>query len=183
VIAIATPKNISKIDPLPKPSIDSTQELNLWNSIKNSNDAEVFKAYLQAYPDGQFAMQARTRLQSLSANSSLKTETSSYTSISPISIIGSWDMIVESPQGKRPSTLVINQEGNKLSAILKTERGERPLDSVSLKGDEITIVMNVSFQGSEMVITYKGKVQNGIMKGTADFGGLAQGEWTATPRK
>ena len=63
------------------------------------------------------------------------------------SVVGDWDMVVESPQGKRPSTLVIKQEGNKLSAVVKGARGERPLDSVSLKGDEITMVMTVQFQG------------------------------------
>lgn len=99
------------------------------------------------------------------------------------SVAGTWDMVVESPQGKRPSTLVIKQEGDKLSAVVKGARGERPLDSVSLKGDEITMVMTVQFQGQDMVITYKGKVEKEMMKGTADFGGLAQGEWMATPHK
>jgi len=99
------------------------------------------------------------------------------------SVVGTWDMVVESPQGKRPSTLVIKQEGDKLSAVAKGARGERPLDSVTLKGDEITMVMTVQFQGQDMVITYKGKVEKEMMKGTADFGGLAQGEWSATPHK
>ncbi len=99
------------------------------------------------------------------------------------SVAGTWDMVVESPQGKRPNTLVIKQEGDKLSAVVKGARGERPLDSVSLKGDEITMVMTIQFQGQDMVITYKGKVEKELMKGTADFGGLAQGEWMATPHK
>jgi hypothetical protein len=99
------------------------------------------------------------------------------------SVAGTWDMVVESPQGKRPSTLVIKQEGDKLSAVVKGARGERPLDSVSLKGDEITMVMTIQFQGQDMVITYKGKVEKDMMKGTADFGGLAQGDWMATPHK
>jgi hypothetical protein len=99
------------------------------------------------------------------------------------SVVGTWDMVVESPQGKRPSTLVIKQEGDKLSAVVKGARGERPLDSVTLKGDEITMVMKVQFQGSDMVITYTGKVEKDMMKGKADFGGLAEGDWSATPHK
>ncbi|HEX5733312.1 MAG TPA: hypothetical protein VF131_10805 [Blastocatellia bacterium] len=99
------------------------------------------------------------------------------------SVVGTWDMVVESPQGKRPSTLIIKQEGDKLSAVVKGARGERPLDSISLKGDEITMVMKVQFQGSDMVITYTGKVEKEMMKGKADFGGLAEGEWSATPQK
>jgi hypothetical protein len=99
------------------------------------------------------------------------------------SVVGTWDMVVESPQGKRPSTLIIKQEGDKLSAVVKGARGERPLDSVSVKGDEITMVMTVQFQGSDMVITYKGKIEKEMMKGKADFGGLAEGDWMATPHK
>ena len=99
------------------------------------------------------------------------------------SVVGTWDMVVESPQGKRPSTLIIKQEGDKLSAVVKGARGERPLDSITLKGDEITMVMKVQFQGSDMVITYTGKVEKDMMKGKADFGGLAEGDWSATPQK
>ena len=99
------------------------------------------------------------------------------------SVVGTWDMVVESPQGKRPSTLMIKQEGDKLSAVVKGARGERPLDSITLKGDEITMVMKVQFQGSDMVITYTGKVEKEMMKGKADFGGLAEGDWSATPQK
>ncbi|HJQ71449.1 MAG TPA: hypothetical protein VKA70_20895 [Blastocatellia bacterium] len=98
-------------------------------------------------------------------------------------VVGNWDMTVESPQGKRTNTLMIKQEGDKLSGVVKGARGERPLDSVMLKGDEITMVMKVQFQGQDMVITYTGKVEKDMMKGKADFGGLAEGEWSATPHK
>src|SRR6185503_6828686 len=44
-------------------------------------------------------------------------------------------------------------------------------------------VMTIQFQGSDMVLTYTGKVDKDGMKGDVDFGGLAQGEWSATPHK
>jgi Caspase domain len=46
------------------PKIDAmTIELSFWDSIKNSNDPEDFKAYLARYPNGQFADLARRRSQ------------------------------------------------------------------------------------------------------------------------
>ena len=99
------------------------------------------------------------------------------------SVVGSWDMTVESPQGSRPSLLVIKKEGDKLTAVAKGARGERPFENISVKGNEITMVMTVPFQGQDMVITYKGKIENNQMKGEADFGGLASGEWSAVPHK
>jgi hypothetical protein len=99
------------------------------------------------------------------------------------SVAGSWDITVESPQGKRTSILVIKQEGGKLVGTMKSQRGERPLDSISVKGNEITMAITIPFQGSDMKITYTGKVEKDSMKGEADFGGLASGEWSAVPHK
>jgi len=98
-------------------------------------------------------------------------------------VVGSWDITVESPQGKSTSVLTIKKDGDKLAAVIKGARGERPLDSVSLSGNDITFVMKVSFQGQDLVITYKGKVEKDSMKGEADFGGMASGPWSAVPHK
>src|SRR6185295_5813021 len=86
------------------------------------------------------------------------------------SVAGSWDLTIESPQGARTVLLVVKKDGDKLSATMKSPRGERPLDSVAVKGHD-------------MVMTYKGKVAKDSMKGDVDFGGLATGSWSAVPHK
>lgn len=99
------------------------------------------------------------------------------------SVIGSWEMTTVSPQGERKSMLVIRQEGDKLVAVGKVQEGERKYDSVMVKGDAITLVLTIQFQGQDMKITYTGKIAKDGMKGEADFGGLASGEWSAVPHK
>jgi cytochrome c556 len=99
------------------------------------------------------------------------------------SVAGSWDITIESPQGKRTGLLVIKQEGDKLTAMMKSPRGERPFDSVTVKDGMITLVMTAQVQGQDMVMTYKGKVDKGTMGGDADFGGFATGTWSAVPHK
>jgi hypothetical protein len=99
------------------------------------------------------------------------------------SVAGSWDVTIESPQGQRTVVMVIKKDGEKLTGAMKSPQGERPLDSVALKGDEITFVMTREIQGQAMVMTYKGKVAKDSMKGDADFGGLATGTWSAVPHK
>jgi len=42
-------------------------ELSFWESIKNSTDAEDFKAYVESYPTGRFAALARNNLRRLEA--------------------------------------------------------------------------------------------------------------------
>jgi hypothetical protein len=100
-----------------------------------------------------------------------------------VNVVGSWDFTVESPNGKNTSVLVIKKDGDKLSAMAKSPRGERMLENVSVVGSDITFVMKIKFQDQDMVITYKGKVDKDGMKGDADFGGLATGPWSAVPHK
>jgi len=99
------------------------------------------------------------------------------------SVVGSWDMTTQSPQGARTALVVIKQEGGKLMAAAKGPQGERAYDSVSLNGSDIKLVLTIQFQGTDMVLTYTGKVDKDGMKGEVDFGGLAQGEWSAVPHK
>jgi hypothetical protein len=43
-------------------------ELSFWDSIKGSTNSDDFRAYLEKYPDGQFAVLARNRLNSAEAS-------------------------------------------------------------------------------------------------------------------
>lgn len=98
--------------------------------------------------------------------------------------VGTWDITIDSPNGQRTTMLVIKKEGDKLTGAFKSPRGERPLDSVSVKGDDITFVMTAPVGGGQdMVMTYKGKIAKDSMKGDADFGGMATGTWSAVPHK
>jgi len=46
--------NVAMVDP-------AAMELSFWETIKNSNNVDDFKAYLEKYPDGQFASLAKSR--------------------------------------------------------------------------------------------------------------------------
>jgi len=50
--------NIATVDP-------AAIELSYWETIKNSNNPDDFKAYLDKYPDGQFASLAKSRAQAV----------------------------------------------------------------------------------------------------------------------
>jgi hypothetical protein len=63
--------------------------------------------------------------------------------------------------------------------MAKSDQGERPYDKIALAGSDVTIVLTVDYQGSPMIITYTGAVDGKRMSGDCDFGGLAQGNWSA----
>jgi hypothetical protein len=54
------PANEVRVDPL-------AFELSYWETIKNSQNADDFKAYLEKYPNGQFASLAKNRIRNLDA--------------------------------------------------------------------------------------------------------------------
>ena len=97
--------------------------------------------------------------------------------------VGSWDLNTVSPEGEFKSTLVIREEGGKLTAVGKSAQGERPYDSIAVDGSKITLVVTISYNGTPMVITYNGKIDKTKMEGEADYGGLATGTWSATAQK
>lgn len=99
------------------------------------------------------------------------------------SVAGTWDMTIESPQGKRTIVLIIANDGGKYSGKVKTQQGEAPLKSVAVNGSDVTLVMEREIQGQAVEFTFKGKADKGKMGGDADFGGFAQGTWEAVPHK
>ncbi len=60
----ATPK--ASLDP-----VDVDIELTFWNSVKDSDDLQMFEAYLEKYPDGEFRSLAEIRIEQLREKSSL----------------------------------------------------------------------------------------------------------------
>jgi formylglycine-generating enzyme required for sulfatase activity len=55
------------VTPEPAKPADDVAELELWDRIRTSGTAADFQAYLNAYPSGQFALVARSRLAALQA--------------------------------------------------------------------------------------------------------------------
>lgn len=91
---------------------------------------------------------------------------------------GMWDVVFSTPQGDVSAKLDIKADGENLSGMVKGTGpiGEVPLKG-TLKGDALEIKYTIKFDGNDMPITMKGKVTGGEMKGSADYGGLAEGEF------
>lgn len=91
---------------------------------------------------------------------------------------GTWDFTIESPQRTSSPVVTLKVDGEKLTGTMKGTRGELPVTG-TIKGSEIKLDYTINFQGNEMKISMSGTVDKDTMKGTADFGGLATGPWSA----
>ena len=110
----------------------------------------------------------------LSISASLLFVLTSANFVSAQTVSGDWDVTVVSPQGERTMKVTFTQEGE----TLKGSMGPLPV-SGSVKGSDVMIKYTVKFQDNDLPITMTGKLAGDAMKGEADFGGLAQGEWSA----
>jgi hypothetical protein len=91
---------------------------------------------------------------------------------------GTWDTTLNSPQGTFNFQIVLKQEGEKVTGMVKSPRGETPIEGTATAKD-ITLKYTVKFQENDLPITLTGKIEGETIKGAADFGGFAQGDFSA----
>jgi hypothetical protein len=94
-------------------------------------------------------------------------------------ISGDWDVTVTSPQGTNTTPVTFKQEGAKVSGMFKSPQGTLPFDGGTMTGDDLKFTFTINVQGMELPITLTGKVDGGAITGKADFGGFAEGDWSA----
>jgi hypothetical protein len=93
-------------------------------------------------------------------------------------LTGDWVLTVTSPQGTRDLSAKLKQDGEKVTGTVVTVRGETPLEG-TVTGPDVKITWKTEFQGQPFSITLTGKLEDGALKGKADFAGMAQGDWSA----
>ncbi len=96
-----------------------------------------------------------------------------------VNVAGDWEVTINSPQGSNSAIASLKQDGDKVSGVLKNPMGELPFEGVTVTGDELKFTFTVNFQGTPLPITLTGKVKGNTIDGKADFGGMAEGDWTA----
>src|SRR5215510_16507813 len=91
---------------------------------------------------------------------------------------GTWDVTLNSPQGTFNLQFNLKQDGEKVSGTLKGQRGELPVEG-TIKGKEVTLKWTTKYQDNDLPITLTGTLDGSTMKGSADYGGFAQGDFSA----
>lgn len=98
-------------------------------------------------------------------------------------VLGEWDLTTLSPVGESTNTVEFRKDGETLKAFAKGPQGDRAYDSVQLEGDKLTLVLTIDYQGQPMVISYMGTVVDKVINGSADFGGMAMGSFSASRKE
>lgn len=93
-------------------------------------------------------------------------------------VTGTWNMTIDTEQGSAPATLMLQQDGEKLTGSLVSDQGTVEFEG-TIAGDKLEWVMEIDAGGVFLEITIEGTVDGDEMMGTLDLGGYGGGDWTA----
>jgi len=92
-------------------------------------------------------------------------------------VAGNWKLTLETPNGPANPSLVLKQDGEKLTGTYKGRFGESPLEG-AVKGKEIKFTVKVNAQGQEFLLEYAGAVEGDTMKGKVKFGDMGEADFS-----
>ena len=92
---------------------------------------------------------------------------------------GNWQLMMDSPMGKRPASLSIREVTGSLEGALTTGMGTA---SVSGRADGSSVEFNAPMQGpmGVMDLAFTGTVNGGEASGQVQFGAMGSGSWQAS---
>ena len=98
---------------------------------------------------------------------------------------GTWTAAIETQIGVQNYTFTFKVEGEKLTGKAKSLLAEAETDIAEgvVKGDDISFVENLNFQGMALRITYKGKISGDEIKFTRNVADIADEPFVAKRSK
>ena len=98
---------------------------------------------------------------------------------------GTWTAAIDTQIGVQNYTFTFKVEGEKLTGKAKSLFAEAETDITEgvVKGDDISFVENLNFQGMPLRITYKGKISGDEIKFTRNVADIADEPFVAKRSK
>ena len=96
-----------------------------------------------------------------------------------IDVTGDWELVIETPRGEMTQQVKFVQDGDKLTVIMKGQRGEAKGEG-TIEGEKIEWTVTRSTPRGDMTSTYKGEVSGDEMSGEVQLGRFGAAQWKAT---
>lgn len=98
-------------------------------------------------------------------------------------VTGKWTASFETQIGTQNYTYDFKVDGEKLTGTAKSQAGEAKIEEGVVKGDDISFVENIDFQGQPLKIVYKGKISGDEIKFTRNVAAMVTEELVAKRAK
>lgn len=96
-----------------------------------------------------------------------------------VDVSGTWIVSIATSSINATPTVVLKQEGEKLTGqYISTQYGSFPLEG-TVKGNAITFAVSMSIEGNSLGANFKGTVENDSINGTMNYGDFAEGTFSA----
>ena len=96
---------------------------------------------------------------------------------------GTWTAAIETQVGVQNYTYTFKVDGEKLTGKTKSQFGESDITEGVVKGDDISFVENLNYEGMPLRITYKGKISGDEIKFTRNVADIADEPFVAKRAK
>lgn len=98
-------------------------------------------------------------------------------------LTGEWAFEVQTDQGSGSPTIVLKQDGSKLTGKYKGQLGEGDITG-TVSGKTFTFSFSGNAQGTEFTVTYEGEIESSdAVSGKVDLAGMASGTFTGKKKK
>ena len=99
-------------------------------------------------------------------------------------LTGTYNVSVETPSINATPTVVLKQDGDKLSGdYISAQYGKFPITG-TVKGSDVNFWFAMNVEGNSLNVTYTGTVdKDGGIKGSVNYGDLMSGTFTATKKR
>ena len=98
-------------------------------------------------------------------------------------VTGKWTAAIDTQIGVQNYTYDFKVDGEKLTGTAKSQFSESPIAEGSVKGDEVSFVENLKFEGQEVRVVYKGKIAGDEIKFNRQVGEFASEDFVAKRAK
>jgi hypothetical protein len=101
----------------------------------------------------------------------------------PADIAGKWTASFDTQVGVQNYTYTFKVEDAKLTGTAESQFGKTEIAEGTVKGDEISFVENLNYEGNALKITYTGKISGDEIKFTRNVADMATEEFVAKRAK
>jgi hypothetical protein len=94
-------------------------------------------------------------------------------------ISGQWTATFNTQVGEQHYVYTFKVDGEKLTGTAKSDNGTVEIQNGTVKGDDVSFVENLDYQGQKLAISYIGKISGDEIKFTRDVAGAAKEDLVA----
>ena len=100
-----------------------------------------------------------------------------------VDLSGTWNVSVELPSMTATPTVVLKQDGEKLTGdYISAQYGKFPITG-TVKGSDVSFWFAMNVEGNALNVTYTGTAKDGGFSGAVNYGDMMSGTFTASKKK